>query len=338
MRNVARMSITDKLDIFTDTAMKMHFNESIVEKDFWVCWVLDVLFNSSPWKENLNFKGGTSLSKGYDLIHRFSEDIDLIIDWRLLGYSEDEPWASRSATAQDKFVKSANEQAVVFIAESFVPRLTTIFSESLGIEADIRADGHNVYFYYPKVFASAYIQPYVLLEMGAMAAWVPFEKRSISPYAAAIHPELFEAPATLVRAVAAERTFWEKATILHQEAHRGLEKPFPQRYSRHYYDFYTMAQSPICDSALSKIGLLRDVVAFKQRFYHASWARLEESLNGALRLQPPRSRFAELQSDYSTMREMIFGDAPDLNTIIASLGILEEQVNTAIREKNETAL
>jgi len=93
MRNIARLSTIDRSDIFADTALKMGVNEGIIEKDFWVCWALDVLFTDNEWKEQLNFKGGTSLSKAYGLIDRFSEDIDLILDWRLLGYGLEEPWA-----------------------------------------------------------------------------------------------------------------------------------------------------------------------------------------------------------------------------------------------------
>jgi hypothetical protein len=338
LRDVARLPRADRFDLFADTSAKMHLNENIVEKDFWVCWALDVLFSNSPWKESLNFKGGTSLSKGYNLIHRFSEDIDLIIDWRLLGYSRNEPWLPRSNTAQDKFVQQANKLAIDFIAEDFVPRMRLLFSESSGTEIEVKAEDHNVYIFYPRVFATSYIKPYVFLEMGAMAAWVPCGDRPISPYAANFHPELFRVPTTLVRTVAAERTFWEKVTILHQEANRAPEKSLPQRYSRHYYDLYAMAESPLIDSALSHSELLRDVVEFKQRFYRASWARFEESLSGNLRLVPPESRFAELKSDYGAMKEMIFGDVPDFEDIMAVLRRLEQRANTAIRAHHEAAL
>ena len=98
----------------------MGINEAIIEKDFWVCWVLDLLFSDSPWRDSLNFKGGTSLSKAFDLIHRFSEDIDLIIDWRLLRFAEGEPWEDRSNSAQDRFVDEANLRAANFIAETFI--------------------------------------------------------------------------------------------------------------------------------------------------------------------------------------------------------------------------
>ena len=102
MRNIARFSDNDRRELFRNTADKMGLNDAIVEKDFWVCFTLDYLFHRSPWKESITFKGGTSLSKAFHLISRFSEDIDLILDWRVLGYGKDEPWEKRSNTKQDR--------------------------------------------------------------------------------------------------------------------------------------------------------------------------------------------------------------------------------------------
>ena len=88
MINVARFSDNDKRILFRNTAHKMGLNDTVVEKDFWVCFTLDYLFHRSPWMDFITFKGGTSLSKAFNLISRFSEDIDLILDWRLLGYGK----------------------------------------------------------------------------------------------------------------------------------------------------------------------------------------------------------------------------------------------------------
>lgn len=115
MRNIARLSDNDRRELFRNTADKMGLNDAIVEKDFWVCFTLDYLFHRSPWKESITFKGGTSLSKAFHLISRFSEDIDLILDWRVLGYGKDEPWEKRSNTKQDAFNKEANARAEVFL-------------------------------------------------------------------------------------------------------------------------------------------------------------------------------------------------------------------------------
>lgn len=140
MRNVARLPDSDRGELFRNTADKMGLNDAIVEKDFWVCFTLDHLFHRCPWKDAITFKGGTSLSKAFNLISRFSEDIDLILDWRVLGYGKDEPWEKRSNTKQDAFNKEANARAEVFLAEQFCPTVQAEFSRELGCEANIYID------------------------------------------------------------------------------------------------------------------------------------------------------------------------------------------------------
>lgn len=114
MREFATLPHEDRSDVFMVVAQEKGMHPAIVEKDFWVCWALDYLFGKSAFKDSFAFKGGTSLSKGFDLIERFSEDIDLIFDWRLLRYEIEEPWEKRSNTKQDAFVRQINEDAGVF--------------------------------------------------------------------------------------------------------------------------------------------------------------------------------------------------------------------------------
>ena len=152
MRNVARLPDSDRGELFRNTADKMGLNDAIVEKDFWVCFTLDHLFHRCPWKDAITFKGGTSLSKAFNLISRFSEDIDLILDWRVLGYGKDEPWEKRSNTKQDAFNKEANARAEVFLAEQFCPTVQAEFSREIGCEANIyidEKDKQTVIFAYP---------------------------------------------------------------------------------------------------------------------------------------------------------------------------------------------
>jgi hypothetical protein len=98
MFSILNLSEEERRTLFRNTAQKMGVHEAIIEKDFWVCFVLEYLFHQSRFKNHLIFKGGTSLSKCFGLIRRFSEDIDLILDWRILGYEKSEPWAERSKT------------------------------------------------------------------------------------------------------------------------------------------------------------------------------------------------------------------------------------------------
>jgi predicted nucleotidyltransferase component of viral defense system len=130
MIKVAKLSETDRSELFRNTADSMKLQDAIIEKDFWVCFALDYLFTRSPLKDYIMFKGGTSLSKAYNLVHRFSEDIDLILDWRVLDYSLHEPWEERSSTKQVMFNREANERAEIFWQKSFARRSKQIFRKN----------------------------------------------------------------------------------------------------------------------------------------------------------------------------------------------------------------
>jgi len=327
MHKIARHPEKDRRDLFRAAAQEMRVHEAIVEKDFWVCWALDYLFQGSPWKDHLIFKGGTSLSKAFGAVERFSEDIDLVLDWQSLGYSPEEPWAERSATKQDAFGKESDQRTAMFLAQDFVPAIRPILAERCGAHVGVVAQGQDVLIQYPRAFSLEAVQPQIRLEIGPMAARVPNEQRTIRPYAAERYLHLFSQAETSVRTLAAERTFWEKATILHQEAHRGPEKPLPARYSRHYYDLYRLSRLPIRDKALASIDLLQDVVQFKMRFYRCPWAMYEEARPGSLRLLPPEHHVAELQRDYRSMQAMLFGDIPSFDAIMTELSALEKIIN-----------
>lgn len=115
MDRIARASTDERRLVFEAAAQRMALAPAVVEKDFWVCYTLDCLFHRSGFAESMVFKGGTSPSKAFGLIERFSEDIDLILDWRLLGYGEDEPWEPRSNSAQERFKADSIERTNAFL-------------------------------------------------------------------------------------------------------------------------------------------------------------------------------------------------------------------------------
>ncbi len=331
MDRIARASADERRLVFEAQAQKMALAPAVVEKDFWVCYTLDHLFHKSGFADSMVFKGGTSLSKAFDLIERFSEDIDLILDWRLLGYGVDEPWEDRSNSKQEKFKAETIERTNDFLASVFAPKLKETLSESLGAEASVRIgeEEETVYFDYPRSYESAGTLDTIKLEIGPMAAWSPSQEAVIAPYVADVLPFGAEL-ATSVRTARPERTFWEKATILHQEANRPEGKAMPRRYSRHYYDMYRLGHSFVLKGALSQSGLLADVVRFKEKFYRTPWAKLAAAQPGTLRLIPPASRMPELEADYAAMRQMLFGEYPTLEEVIAYLGELEGRINSAL--------
>ncbi len=330
MKNVARMSDDDHRVFFRNTADKTGIRDAIVEKDFWVCYTLDYLFHRSPWASSFAFKGGTALSRIYHLTERFSEDIDLILDWRLLGYGLKEPWEARSNTKQDAFNKEANKRAEAFLAEEFVPRLSSDISEELNRPASIyidKQDSQVVLFAYPRIFSNAATLPVIRIEAGALSAWTPAEEGSLRPYVSEQYPDLFEQPETSILTVSPERTFWEKATILHHEAHRPENSKMPERYSRHYYDLVKLAHSSVKEKAFTQLDLLQKVVDFKIKFYPRGWAKYAEAVPGTLQLVPPEYRFPALRTDYAAMQDMIYGDAPSFDEMMDEIQQLENEIN-----------
>lgn len=331
MDKIAALPDRDRSDLFQETASQRAVHPAIIEKDFWVCWVLRKLFTCERLKGQLIFKGGTSLSKVYGLIERFSEDIDLILDWRLLGYSKDgrDPWEEqRSNTRQDTFNKAINAAAAEYIAKTLLPHLRALFAQVPAVTLDVPADEPMVVnIAYPKAFSLDAIRPQVKLEIGPLASWVPSKEAVIKPYAAEVFEHVFDDPACPVVATLAERTFWEKATILHQQAHRPKSKKMQEHYARHYYDMYQLAASPVKDGALGDLELLADVVKFKQRFYRSPWAKYEDAKPGTFRLLPTEEHRRELEADYRGMEPMFFGEVPAWDDIMGSLGALERAIN-----------
>jgi len=331
MDKVALLPANERNELFEESALRRGFIPAIIEKDFWVCWVLKKLFESKELSQHLVFKGGTSLSKVYGVIDRFSEDIDLIIDWGLLGYGKDgdDPWEEKpSASKLDKFSKEFNERAEEYIRDYLFNEVSGLLAECPSVSLEIReSDGQIIDITYPSAFKAESLRPAILLEIGPLASWVPSIKGEITPFAAEEFPKVFEEPKCIVTAITAERTFWEKATILHQQAHRTND--MPKGYSRHYYDLFRLSETSFKNNALANLDLLTDVVRFKERFYRSPWARYDLAKPGSLRLMPTENGNIELQKDFFAMQPMIFRSPPTWTEIITGLAKLEAEINEA---------
>ena len=324
MDHVARLAVRERSELFAESAARMGTTPAVVEKDFWVSWVLCCLFADTQLANWLMFKGGTSLSKAYGLIQRFSEDIDLVLDWRTV--SEADPLAERSQTQQNKLNAAIEAKAVRFIAGDLLGRIRAVLGELCVCEVEAN-DTHVINVRYPAAFPDAYLRPEVRLEIGPLAAWLPHELRRVSCYAAEQFPAVFTQRNFEVRVIRAERTFWEKATILHHEAHRPAGNLQPARYSRHYYDLARMAASPVRATALADFDLLAEVVAFKRRFYPRGWAHYELAVPGSLSLVPHGEVLKAVEADYRAMQGMIFGSALAFQDILLELTGLESEIN-----------
>lgn len=325
MKKIASLNEKDRRELFSETAARKNIVSPAIEKDFWLCWVLMIIFEDPALSKILRLKGGTSLSKCYNLIDRFSEDIDLILDWTVLT-DEDPSEPKESNTKQDIFNTKLKQLAIEYIKDDLLPILQEKIEPYCKAEIDAH-DGNTINIIYPKAFSDTYLRPEIKLEIGPLASMVPHNACRVKPYSAEVSPEQFQQSEIEVVAITAERTFWEKVTILHVEAHRPEDKTQPHRYSRHYYDVFKMFDTDIEANALQDLDLLEDVGAFKQRFYPRGWANYDSAKPGTMKLIPGNSRIVTLKKDYEEMRVMIFGEYPEFDLIIDKLKSFQYKLN-----------
>lgn len=337
MNKVAAMERDEREELFSETAARIGVADAIVEKDFWVCWVLKQLFSNKAFEERLLFKGGTSLSKIFHAINRFSEDIDLAVDYVALGFTgeKDPRQENISKTRRNAILEEMMAACQRYIAEEFVKgfrqQCTELLGKSKAWGAGVsEGDANVVYFEYPAASNKGleYVNPRVLLELGTHAEFVPRDRFTIRSFTGEEFPNVVKDRDISVKALLAKRTFWEKGTILHAEYHRPSDKALPDRYSRHYYDVAMMADGKIRQEAFADKELLAQVVKHKETFYPSGWARYDLAKPGSLRLVPPEGRLKPLEQDYKKMSVMIFGEQPPFDSVMDRLADLERDINS----------
>ena len=322
---IATLKQDKRRDLFYETAARRGQRPGIIEKDFWVCWVLGLLFGDKEISPNIKFKGGTSLSKVYQLIERFSEDVDLLLDASLFSDIQlmDE---SRSSGQQSKVNKQLRQESKSYLTDKFVPGLNERF-DGICLAAMVDNSYNEIKISYPRAFAEKAILPHIILEIGPMGAMTPSDYFLIKPYAAETFPDLFETHEVSVECILAERTFWEKITILHANAHRTGDRPVPERHSRHYYDVSQMMGNEVKDRALADKKLMQAVTAFKRQVYPQGWAGDDLSTPGSFKLIPFETTRKDLEVDYLEMQQMFFGSAPSFGDVMAQIAQLEAEIN-----------
>ncbi|MCD1265363.1 nucleotidyl transferase AbiEii/AbiGii toxin family protein [Shinella sumterensis] len=345
MDRVALLPADDRAALFGETGALRGVANTIIEKDFWVCWTLKRLFRLQKQDAaTLVFKGGTSLSKAFGAIRRFSEDIDLSFDRAELGYTGDRDPEKQGISKKqvNKLIEALVSDVERHIAEKLLPALRSAIVEQLGepsegqwsLEIDAN-DAQTVNFHYPPALSNseyegmAYITPRVKLELGARGDPWPTEQKIIHPYAAEDFPDFFKDPECTVTVLSAQRTFWEKATALHAEAHRPAETATPQYFSRHYYDLAMLLDTEEGKAAAGDFDLLVTVAKHKATFFRSSWARYDTARPGTLRLMPAESRIKDLRADYRAMAPMMFDEKPlSFDDILAKIKKLQETINS----------
>ena len=323
----------ERLELLDAASRQSGLAQAILEKDYWVCKTLDVLFALPELGSHLVFKGGTSLSKVYGLIDRFSEDVDISFHREFLGFGEELDPEAAAGKEQSRRIEALQQACRDCIRENLLPRLREAIAallrrtEDWSLEID-PLDAQTLLFHFPQAGGPglAYIVPSVRIELGARSDHWPSEEREIRSYLGEAFGHTI-GKAT-VHSLAAERTFWEKATLLHAEVHRPKDKLMPARYARHYHDMARLAESPVAARALADVALRERVVAHKMVYFRSGWARYDLARPASFRLIPPDSRIAALKSDHQAMIPMFFNPPTPIAEVLNTIADLETRIRS----------
>ncbi len=329
MDELARRTVADRAAVFQVAAAERGLPPRYVEKDFWVCWLLRRLF-APALVEGMVFKGGTSLSKVWEAINRFSEDIDLTLPRTgVPGPDQIEITDTQGITERKRLKERLNAAVTDWCAGPGIATVHARIKASLGTISGwtLRSAAEAMEFEYPKGLSSeeysgVYVRPIVLLEFGATMPTQPAEDHVIRPYAARAGEYQMSSAEVEVHVLAPERTFWEKVTLVHAENNRP-EPKVGARVSRHFADVASLTTHDIGARALAQIQLLPQVAQEKERYFYTAWARYADAAEGRLRLTPPPEHVLVLRRDYDQMKEMYHGDPLPFDQILERLAQLE---------------
>lgn len=328
MREFIEMGEERRRLVCSQTGAQLNLAEVAVEKDFWVCWTLDKLFRLPTWGNHLTFKGGTSLSKGWKLIERFSEDIDIVINRGALGFAgHNAPEAAPSWKGTRKRLDALHIACQQCVEEIIRPALHEAFAADIPgtlawelIDDPDDSDNQTLLFLYPTAFPeqAEYLRRAVKIEMGARSDTEPAETIKIRPHISEAFSALLSGSDVEVRAVMPKRTFWEKAMLLHEETFRPADRKRRKKYmARHYYDLYRLIQTGIGDEAAADLDLFLRIANHRKVFFRYTWVDYATLVPGQLRLLPPDAQMPDWRSDYVNMKqEMFYGKVPSFDSII----------------------
>jgi len=333
-----KLSLAEQAELLQSLATIIGRRANILEKDIWLCKILEILFQL-PSRKPMAFKGGTSLSKVYRVIERFSEDIDVTVDYRSLADSVPELASIISNSQRKKLSDQLKLSLIEHITQSLAPELDAALKIALPnyqISLAFSDDGEKLTVSYPSAVENfdEYLPPNILIEFGGRNSTLPQEKIKITPDVAEYVSQI-SWPSALVSVLSPARTFWEKATLIHVECQRSQFRSGSNRLSRHWYDLTRLADHEIGRTAIKDIALLKDVLIVKETFFRSGASNYADCLTGELRLIPDEKMFEELRQDYQAMldAQMFYGTYLSFNEIVHRLKLLEAEINQSVGER-----
>ncbi|MGO7400157.1 MULTISPECIES: nucleotidyl transferase AbiEii/AbiGii toxin family protein [Rhizobium] len=330
-----RLSGEDRGEVLAIAAEKSRRPIHLLEKDTWVVWALQTLYGTTLG-DHLVFKGGTSLSKAYNAIRRFSEDVDLTYDIRALAHDlvgENEEALPKTRSEEKRWSSEVRKRLPVWVSETVRPLMVDAISVQ-SLPATVRVEADKLFIDYEAVGGgSGYVAPSVMLEFGARSTGEPASARDISCDAAGLVDGI-EFPTARPRVMHAERTFWEKATAIHvfclQERLRG------ERFSRHWHDIVRLDDIGIADSAIADRELAKSVAQHKSMFFAEKAADktpidYEAAVGGSLQLTPSGAGRTELEQDYARMLEdgLLLDEAETFDELLSRCAKVQDKANAS---------
>jgi hypothetical protein len=322
---------SDKQDVFNEVAAEKNLPAAAIEKDWWVVRTLQLVFETSIAAHTV-FKGGTSLSKAWGLIDRFSEDIDLALDRKFLGFDK----TDQDMTASQ--VRKLREKSSMFIKEVYYPELKQKYSESgfENVNISLRdaetkdQDPLIIEINYPVVTETAsYLQPRVLIEVGSRSMREPFELRSFKSFVGEqFKGRAFADKPISIPAVNPQRTFLEKIFLLHEEFQQPSGKIKVDRKSRHLYDLEKLMDSAFANEALRNKELYQTIVAHRKTLTPIRGIDYSNHTPDKINPIPPDEIIGEWEKDYLAMQQsMLYNPSLPFNKLIARIIVLKTRIN-----------
>jgi len=324
-----KLTDQNKLNIFLETAERKSLHEFSVEKDWWVVQILATIF-SMKYANVLTFKGGTSLSKGWNLIQRFSEDIDLALDREFLGFSGE---------LSKGDVRKLRKKTYQFITETFTKDLKNKFVE-LGFENILvkyrEVENHDqdpviIEILYPALIEKdSYLKPAILVEIGSRSLKEPFTKRSFGTVVSEVFVDKpFSEKPINIPVVNPERTFLEKIFLLHEEFQKPSDKIRVERLSRHLYDIEKLSQTKYAEIALQNADLYNTIVKHRSKFTPISGIDYSNHSPHKINIIPPDTIIKDWEQDYEIMKQAMIFDSPlNFKELIKQLSELQLRINS----------
>lgn len=329
-----QLTDNEKIDLINQLHQEKNLPQVVIEKDMWVTAVLRALF-ALPYAQNLSFKGGTSLSKCWNMIERFSEDIDIAINREYFGFLGDtftiKQISKNLRKATCKFVRDNLQVDLIRQMETIgIP--SDLYSVKVDITPITTTDPERIFIEYKSVFnENPYIRNTVVLEISGRSMKEPLQQLEIQSFIDEHFPQgTFVEKPFVINVVVPERTFLEKVCLLHEEFAKSQQLVRTERMSRHLYDLARMSNTPIADNALKNKKLYQSIIAHRRIFIAMKDFDYDTLIPATINIIPPENSIAAWENDYNKMQTMIYGEYLPFNKLIDKIRQLNERINQII--------